>query len=142
MSDFLDSVNKLTAAMRAVHPFLPLRQLAAMGQLCRGEEREFYKNKFLSLSELIESMPVTRQQDGKGKNSIAYLHYFAGGSDWYITEKDIKGGIQQAFGFASINAPIQSGEFGYISIMELAAAGVELDLYFTPKPLNEILGVE
>jgi len=30
-----------------------------------------------------------------------------------------------------------NAEFGYISIVEILAAGGELDLYFTPKPLNE-----
>ena len=78
-------------------------------------------------------------EDGKGKNAIAYLHYFIGNCDWYVTEKDIEGGVLQAFGFHLLDGNLDKGRFRYINISELLLVGAELDLHFTPKTLNEIL---
>ncbi|MBL0011067.1 MAG: DUF2958 domain-containing protein [Nitrosomonas sp.] len=82
-------------------------------------------------------MPKTYGQDGMGDKAIAYLHYFSGGSDWYITEKDMEDEQLQAFGLANLG---QGGELGYISIQELIDAGVEIDLYWTPKTIGQIKG--
>ena len=80
-------------------------------------------------------MPCTYEQDGKGDDAVAYLHYFAGRSDWYITEKDM-GYVQgQAFGLADIREP----ELGYISNEELMVSPyVKLDLRFEPTTLKVI----
>lgn len=64
-------------------------------------------------------MPKTYEQDGKGDQATAHLHYFLNGSDWYITEKDMDGGIQQAYGYAILNGDDECAEVGYISIEEL-----------------------
>jgi len=92
------------------------------------------------LGETITNMPTTGETDGQGKDAIAYLHYFKGGSDWYITEKDIEKKQYQAFGYAVLNGDYQFAEFGYISIEELKEMGVELDFHWTPKSINEIIG--
>ncbi|MHB1531426.1 hypothetical protein [Acidithiobacillus sp.] len=46
-------------------------------------------------------MPKNYDTDGQGGDAVAFLHYFTGSWDWYITEKDVdsddKGQIQ-AFG--------------------------------------------
>ena len=109
-----------------------------MVTLCAGEEGEFYMQVLVDLEKLIASMPVTYGQEGKGDNAIVSLHYFFAGCDWYITEKDIEGGVQQAFGFAILNGDRDNAELGYISITELVSNGVELDLYFEPCRLGEI----
>ena len=102
------------------------------------EEGDFFRQKFIDLENLIASTPVTYEQDGKGDDAIVYLHYFFGGCDWYITEKDADGGVLQAFGYAVLFGDKQNAELGYICITEITQFGAELDLYFTPCPLAEI----
>lgn len=91
------------------------------------------------LGETITNMPSTGETDGQGKDAIAYLHYFKGGSDWYITEKDSEKKQLQAFGYVVLNGDYQFAEFGYISIEELKQMGVELDFHWKPKSIREIL---
>jgi hypothetical protein len=73
-------------------------------------------------------------------SALARLHYFIGGCDWWIVEKDADpdhAGQVQAFGVADLG---MGAELGYISIPELLENGAELDLYFTtPKPIGELL---
>ena len=107
--------------------------LAEMGEESRVEI-------VAGLLETIENMPETYGQDGKGDQSIAYLHYFNSGMDWYITERDSDpdgDGQTQAYGWADLG---QGVEIGYISIAELIRFNVELDFYFDPKTLAEIKG--
>lgn len=103
-----------------------------------SEEADFFLGKLIDLAQQIDTMPKTYEQDGKGDQATAYLHYFLNGSDWYITEKDVDGGIQQAFGYAILNGDEEMAELGYISIEELTQCGVELDLHFTPCTLAEL----
>lgn len=137
MLDKGDAVeNSLTTA--TVQSFLPRAQLAVLSSNCRGEEGQYFLQKLIDLTRLIEAMPVTYEQDGKGDQAIAYLHYFAGSCDWYITEKDINGGIRQAYGYAILNGDKEMAECGYISIEEITGCGAELDLHFLPCTLAEI----
>ena len=72
-------------------------------------------------------------------SALARLHYFTGGCDWWIVEKDADSdhaGQVQAFGVADLG---MGAELGYISIPELLENGAELDLYFTPKRMGELL---
>lgn len=130
----MTTINQATTAAVTIREFISPSQLSVMGTNCRGEEGEWFKAKLVELAETINTMPHTYQQDGKGDEAIAYLHYFRGVADWYITEKDMDGGVLQAFGLAHI----QETELGYISIAELVKYGAELDLHFTPKTLAEI----
>lgn len=123
-------------ALRGISKFLPRDQLYVLRDNLRGEEGEFFIEKIAEVSDTIRTMPVTYQQDGKGEEAVAYLHYFRGGCDWWITEKDLEDDTPQAFGLASLNG--MEPELGYISIDELVSLGVELDLYWTPITLAEI----
>lgn len=120
--------------------FIGSNQMYAIRSACRGEEGQWFQDKLRELATLIENMPKTYEQDGKGEQAIAYLHYFTGGCDWWITEKDAgtpeEPGQHQAFGRAKLG--YEDPELGYISIPELLANGAELDLHFTPKTLAEI----
>ena len=109
------------------------------GMISRSEEWRFFADKMIELKERIDTMAKTyEQEDGKGMNATAYLHYFGGSYDAYITEKDMEGGVDQAFGWASFG---QGGELGYISIAEIVKnPTIELDLHFDPKTLNQALG--
>lgn len=131
---------KMQAATAApsIRPFLSRSQLAAMADACRGEEKEFFMQKFVDLAQQIETMPKTYEQRPMGDQAIAHLHYFLNGSDWYITEKDMEGGIHQAYGYAILHGDDENAEEGYISIEEITRHGVELDLHFKPRSLAEI----
>jgi Protein of unknown function (DUF2958) len=130
--------TKLDAAHAiAIHltHFVSKQQLRVLGDACYCEERMYFIDKICDLGKLIETMPKTYEQDGMGDQAIAFLHYFTGSADWYITEKDIEMPQVQAFGLADLG---YGGEMGYISIKDLISLGVELDLYFAPKTLKEI----
>ena len=128
------------AAMLYLRDFIGKSQLACVASAMRGEERQYFYDKMCELAALIKAMPHTYQQDGMGENAIVSLHYFTGGCDWFITEKD-KGcvespGQHQAFGWADLGDR-QCAELGYISIVELLACGAELDFHFKPKTLAQ-----
>jgi hypothetical protein len=142
--------REATEAMKVLRGFIGHSQMACLADSCRSEEKQFFFDKLCEYADRVATMPQTYDQDGKGDEAIAYLHYFAGGAcNWYITEKD-KGGPDdprpetpdasppqhQATGWADLGDPMNA-EFGYISIVEILAAGGELDLYFTPKTLKE-----
>jgi hypothetical protein len=142
------TIADVNAVMPLLKQFIGQAQLSAMGSGIRGEEGQFFKDKFIEVSKVIQTMPETYGTDGQGDKAVAYLHYFKGGMDWYITEKDAgdaedeKEGISgqvQAYGYANLGDP-QNAEMGYISIKELIEAGVELDLYWTPKSIGTIKG--
>lgn len=126
-------------ALKSINQFIGRTQMLCFGDLMRGEEKEFFFDKACELAERIATMPKTYEQDGKGRQAVAYLHYFTSGCDWWITEKDMETpdapGQHQAFGLADFG---YGGELGYISIVELLANGAELDLYFQPTTLAKL----
>ena len=119
-----------------IENFICRSQLLILQSNTKGEEGEFFNSKIKELKNLFETMPKTYEQDGKGKDAIAYLHYFKNDCDWYITERDMEQEQLQAFGLACLNGDYP--EIGYISIVELLSVGAELDLYWTPKTIKEI----
>ena len=125
-------------AMNALGGYIGRSQLCVLRSACYGEEREFFYDKLAELAALVDAMPKTYEQDGKGDEALVTLHYFSSGSDWYITEKDASGGTSQAFGYAILNGDGVNAELGYIDIGELIANGVEMDLYFKPRTLGEV----
>lgn len=116
--------------------FIGKSQLSALRSLVKGEEGEFFVGKVTELKRVIASMPKVYETDGQGESAVAHLHYFMGGFDWYITERDYDGEQYQAFGLADLGYGL---ELGYISIQEIISHGAELDLYFQPKTVGEIL---
>ena len=128
--------------MKPLPGWLSPQQAACVASLLRGEEGEHFAHTLSKLEARIELMPETYTTDGQGKEAVAYLHYFIGGCDWWITEKD-KGAEgdtpeqfqSQAFGMVDLG---YGAELGYISIPELRSVGAELDFYWTPKSLAMI----
>lgn len=120
--------------------FIGSSQLSVMRAGARGEEKEFFISKLSEMARMVATMPKTYEQDGKGNQAIAYLHYFIGACDWYITEKDAETpdepGQHQAFGLADLGQGFP--EIGYISLVEILSCGAELDLHWTPKTLEAI----
>lgn len=139
------------AALVTLQPFIGPRQLQAVRYGMRGEEKQFFYEKMIELAGVVTSMPKTGEQDGKGDNAVAYLHYFAGGSgNWWITEKDMgcdpepgeerDNGQHQAFGLANFFGGAEDAELGYISIAEMIEHGAELDFHFEPRTLAVLKG--
>jgi hypothetical protein len=92
---------------------------------------------FENLIEGYREIPKLYYQDGKGKNAIVYLHYFSGGTDWYITELDKQ--TNEAYGYVILNEDTQNSEFGYVDINDLVTNNrIEVDLYWSFQTLNEI----
>lgn len=122
--------------------FIPAKQLRLIRQLEKGEEGALFTAKLAEVQAVIDSMPEIYGQDGKGREAIIYLHYFGGCFDGWVTEKDIDSeeGQIQAFGYASF-AGKDNAECGYLGIKEyISTPGIELDLYWTPKTVREVLG--
>ena len=129
------SVNNIADALKAaksLEGFIGKVQLESIIDGCRSEEKPFFFEKLAEMSTLVKTMPKTGEQENKGDEAIAYLHYFVGAFDWYISEKDMLDDQIQAFGLGSMGYP----EYGYISIAELIENNVELDLHFKPEQLK------
>lgn len=141
-----EKVGATTADINEIMPllkqFIGQSQLSAIGDGIRGEEGQFFKDKLVEISKIITAMPKTHGTDGQGDAAVVHLHYFKGGSDWYITEKDMETEQLQAFGYAILNGDKQMAELGYINISELIQHGVELDMYWKKQSLGEIKGVK
>ena len=137
MVDILTQKNALEqlAKLRA-DKFIGALQFRCLKDLLKSDERAFFIEQVDRLYSTVEVMPKILEQDGKGDNTIAYLHYFTANADFYITEKDIEDGITQVFGLVAFVCDYP--EMGYISIEEVIRAGAEVDLYFEPKTLGEV----
>ena len=134
----MKTIADVTVAIPTLRQFIGRSQLSALGDACRGEERQWFKDRLCELADQLANMPETYAQDGLGDQAVAHLHYFKGSGDWYITERDSDQdgeGQIQAFGLADLG---YGAELGYISIAELIENGVELDLHFTPCTLAEL----
>jgi hypothetical protein len=113
--------------------FMSAGQLDTMVTLSReSEEAEYFDDKIDEFAKRVSEMPKTYETDGQGDDALVVLHYFYGSWDWYITEKDMENEQHQAFGLTAGDFT----ELGYISIKELIANGVELDIHWTPKKLG------
>ena len=56
------------------------------------------------------------------QEKLIYLHFFIGGSDWFIAEYD---GDDLFFGFCILNGDLQMAEWGYVSFPELKSIKVQ-----------------
>lgn len=128
--------KSIVRALETVKPFVPRVQFLCLVDGLRGEERTFFREKLRYLEMTINTMPVTYQQSELGEQAVVHLHYFVGGCDWWITEKDMEGGTQQAFGLVDLG---HGAELGYISIDELVSVrGMDVDLHWEPKTLAQV----
>ncbi len=132
----------MNESIKILKNFISQRQLRVMLELSKGEEGEFFIEKIKEMASLIEKMPKTGDNDEVESldQLVAYLHYFCGGFDWYVTEKDIdtdNEGQIQAFGHANLGDP-QNAEFGYLCLPELFSVDAELDLHFKPTTIAEL----
>lgn len=128
--------KSMLRTMEYVRPFIPVAQFKTMAAGLRGEERAFFREAFRDLETTIAAMPVTYQQSELGDDAVVHLHYFMGGADWWVTEKDMDGGTPQAFGLVDLG---HGPELGYISIDELVRVrGMNVDLHWKPVTLAQL----
>jgi len=133
----MNTLDSLKKEIPLISKFVSERQLTTIAiNAVSSEESQFFIDKGHEMAEIFKTMPKTYEQDGKGDDAIVYLHYFTGGMDWYITERDVEEDQLQAFGLAGLGMGYP--ELGYISIEELKSVGAEIDLYWTPKTLAEV----
>lgn len=131
--------NNYSDNLSEIKKFLSSSQLNILLNLCSlSEESEHFITIVSNQTKIINSMPITYEQDGLGDDAIIHLHYFLNGCDWYITEKDIEGGVLQAYGFAILNGDLRNAEMGYISISDIVKHGAEMDFYFNKKTIGEL----
>ena len=127
------------AEYKSLEKIVPKNMLASIKETKESWERGDSDDIFEHYENLIEGyreIPNLYFQDGKGKNAVVYLHYFYGGSDWYITELNKE--TNEAYGYAILDGDIQNSAFGYMSLSEFADSIIDLDLYWSFKTLNEI----
>jgi len=82
-----------------------------------------------------ENMPL--------KDKLVYLHFFIGGSDWFICEYD---GKDIFFGFCILNNDLEMSEWGYVSFSELKSIKAngwleidcELEEFWKVQPAREV----
>lgn len=137
-----DNTMQTRQAALALKGFISRPQALAIASGLAGEESDYFADKIAELAGIITAMPQTYAQDGLGDEALVSLHYFIGGCDWWITEKDAGSAEDspadfqsQAFGVADIG---YGPELGYISLPEILRSGAELDLHFTPRPLRAV----
>ena len=121
-----------------LNQFIGKSQIAVLEEAIKGEEGLHFSQMLLTLYNNILAIPKPYETEDQGDAVPVRLHYFKGGSDWYIIERDIDGEQIQCFGFACLNGDKQNAEFGYINIAELIKYGVELDLYYKPQTVEDI----
>lgn len=144
-TDFYDELKVLDAqtVMRDVMiKFMPNGQRRALLEALRGEERVGIAEVVLRAYERIKGTPKTYETESvETKDKIAQLHYFGGPVDAWIVERDIGDGTEepgmgkqlQAYGKITLTGDKNDAEWGYISIADLIANGIELDLHFEPQ---------
>ena len=130
----LEKIKSLDKDVDILRHFIGLSQRMVVADYLKGEESEYFIDKMNEIVATIKAMPKVYEQDGKGDEAIAYLHYFNGSWDWYITEKDCEPEQLQAFGLVKGFEL----ELGYINIEEIIKERTELDFHWQPKTLAEI----
>ena len=133
------NTNPTPEASATLRTLTTTEQYTVITDAMMGEEGDHFIELIDRIHAMWQAMPKTYETDGQGCDALARLHYFTGGCDWWIVEKDADpdhAGQVQAFGIADLG---MGPEAGYISIPELLENGAELDLYFTPKRMGELL---
>lgn len=148
-----ESKREFNECLETLKHFLPASQLFALKHIYKTEESTYSVETAKRIAGIIKSMPASYEtEEIPTSEKIVHLHYFYGGSDWYIVEKDKGndtddleaglevGGQYQAFGYVILNGDLINSEWGYIPIKELIDTDiVELDFHFTPVRFGDLM---
>lgn len=86
--------------------------------------------------------PLYATEERRTREIGIYMHFFLGGSDWYIAEYDERDRI--FFGYTILNGDPENAEWGFTSYDELREVRtpqgfeVDRDLYWRVKKTSEI----
>jgi hypothetical protein len=119
--------------------YIPKTQLSFMLDCVarKSGDADYFRDKLNGFDSIVEAMPETYEADGQGDDAIVHLHYFSGGLDCFIIEKDKLGSTKQAFGF--VDSSDGMPELRYISIEELIEIPhVNVDLMWKARTLGEV----
>ena len=64
------------------------QQFAVITDAMIGEEGDHFIEIIDRIHATWQAMPKTNETDGQGRDALARLHYFIGGCDWWIVERD------------------------------------------------------
>jgi hypothetical protein len=134
------------AALNSLTHFIPPDQWKVTRDMIRSsEEKDFFISAILRLAAFVEAMPQTYQN--KDSDPYVWLHYFGGGYDSWLIEKDkgdkddpVKGVQHEAFGYVRWEHMPECAEVGYVSLPEAFQhmRFLNLDYHFTPCRLSEL----
>ena len=92
--------------------------------------------------EQLARMPrLYETEDIPPEEKMVYIHFFLGGSDWYVAEYDRD---DLFFGYAILNGDTEMAEWGYISFRELRELKippgfeVDRDLFWKIRPASRV----
>ena len=94
-----------------------------------------------SKEQLARIPKLYETEDIPPKEKLVYVHFFLGGSDWYISEFD---GEDTFFGYAILNGDLEMAEWGYVSFQELKELKihpgfeVDCDLFWKVRPASRV----
>lgn len=130
-------VSNVELFMETRNKLVPSQQV---GFLMEMEDPMESRDMLSNVVKAYKDIPSLYKQDDKGHNAVAYLHYFVGGVDWWVTEYDRSTG--EMFGLSSLNDDWTLGYFNvsFFKNNDLSPLQKpELDFYFKYQTLNEIL---
>jgi hypothetical protein len=104
---------------------------------------ESFENEVKRMNEIASKIPKLYETDEMKQHPLS-LHYFVGGSAWYIAEWDKEEDI--FFGYAILNNDLEMSEWGYISREEIISLEfpakllmINLDLYCDEEFIEDAL---
>lgn len=90
----------------------------------------------------LEALPrLYSTENVKSDDKIIRMHFFLGGSDWYIAEYSPE--ERTFYGYTVMNGDDEMAEWGYIPLDQLISikqgfVQVDRDLHWTPKKFKDI----
>jgi hypothetical protein len=104
--------------------------------------RQRLGHNFTPPKKIAQKVPAPYETDAVPlADKVIHLHYFTGGSDWYLAELDPTGTL--AFGFVCLNSDRQNAEWGWLDLAELESVYVppfgivERDCWWRPRRFAE-----
>ena len=132
--------DKVDLWLEVRNKLVPRQQI---GVLMEMDDPTESRDMLLNVVKAYKHIPSLYKQDGKGYNAVAYLHYFVGGVDWWVTEYDKSTG--EMFGLTNLNNEWELTYFNVSFFKDNDLSPLqkpELDFYFKFKTINEILEKE
>jgi len=114
---------------------IPPSQFMATIENLRGEEGQFFSDKLNELEGYIQAAIDQGRKRSLGIEELTcYLHFFHGGSDWFVYGINLKNGWISSY--AILNQDVQMSEPGDTSIDDFHSIPMmNVDYHYEPRPL-------